>query len=414
MKKYVKLCSASHLASPAAVSLPLSATSLCAVALAAPSRKGPARALGDPFCVLCSTTARPANPVLLPAPHTLGAMLRTPLTLGHGPSQRWRRIRPGHSSSVSGAQRRASPRLVTANARPRRAANRVPFDEDRLPSATGWAEQQQGDWGASYQPQKPQKLPLQSTKHTLLDVIDAGALLGAAGGAAAALVTEQLAFAALPLVLPLLSLLASRQRETLRQQVWEAPSCVILPLSNCLEKNCPLISSSRQAYAMQLTELRKEMMEISLAVSGGSVLCRISVNSVLRRRCADRNFSSQWHLLSVGPRLSWIARRSMGRVAAWRADFSPHVHLFPVRALQIRAAITAEGRQSTAQLGSVRSEVLVRYPSRLPYPGLRLSTPLRRYRLAHGSGIDRHLIIGTSAPPLRADVAPTSAAAARA
>jgi hypothetical protein len=50
----------------------------------------------------------------------------------------------------------------------------------------------------------------------LLELLDASALLGAAGGAAAAIVTEQLAFCALPLTLPLVALLAGRAARGVR------------------------------------------------------------------------------------------------------------------------------------------------------------------------------------------------------
>lgn len=145
------------------------------------------------------------------------------------------------------------------------------MDEDRLPSGAGWTEQQLGDWAPSYVP-VPQKQQLASanTKQTILDIIDAGALLGAAGGAAAALITEQLAFAALPLVLPLLSLIASRQRESLRQQVRMTSTRLCLHSRQSGKRTAFLTSlfpsPLRQAYALQLAELRREMNEITLAV----------------------------------------------------------------------------------------------------------------------------------------------------
>ena len=50
----------------------------------------------------------------------------------------------------------------------------------------------------------------------LLECLDAGALLGSVGGAAAAIVTEQLTFCLLPLTLPVLALLAGRAARGVR------------------------------------------------------------------------------------------------------------------------------------------------------------------------------------------------------
>jgi hypothetical protein len=52
---------------------------------------------------------------------------------------------------------------------------------------------------------------------TALELLDAGALLGAAGGALAVLLTEQIAFAALPVTLPLLALIAGRAARQRRE-----------------------------------------------------------------------------------------------------------------------------------------------------------------------------------------------------
>ena len=51
----------------------------------------------------------------------------------------------------------------------------------------------------------------------LLEFVDAGALLGTAAGAAAVIVTEQVALAAIPLLLPLVALLAGRAALGLRR-----------------------------------------------------------------------------------------------------------------------------------------------------------------------------------------------------
>ena len=52
----------------------------------------------------------------------------------------------------------------------------------------------------------------------LLECLDAGALLGSVGGAAAAIVTEQLTFCLLPLTLPVLALLAGRAARGVREE----------------------------------------------------------------------------------------------------------------------------------------------------------------------------------------------------
>jgi len=56
----------------------------------------------------------------------------------------------------------------------------------------------------------------QNTLALLLELLDASALLGAAAGAAAAIVTEQVAFALFPLTLPIVALLASRAARSSR------------------------------------------------------------------------------------------------------------------------------------------------------------------------------------------------------
>ena len=60
---------------------------------------------------------------------------------------------------------------------------------------------------------------------TLLEALDASALLGAAAGAAAVMVTEQLAFATLPLALPIVALLAGRAAKALRAEAASQASC---------------------------------------------------------------------------------------------------------------------------------------------------------------------------------------------
>lgn len=185
-------------------------------------------------------------------------MSLTSLSLGHGPALRWRCSFA--ASSTTGRRGRAPQRLlVIAKVRARRRPQSDDFGNGRLQSEAGWSESQLGDWGASYNPPKPQPPPAGS-KHTILDIIDAGALLGAAGGAAAALITEQLAFAALPLVLPLLSLLASRQRESLRQQVRSAPLlrvCLFNDREACLATASVLIRCRRRTRCSSQSSERR-------------------------------------------------------------------------------------------------------------------------------------------------------------
>lgn len=159
-----------------------------------------------------SVSARASARAMRPMARLSGAAMLQP-----GLARAWL---PRPVAGLEAAPRHCSPAVrlrIVAKARPRRPIGRSDPSADERGSE-GWSEQQLEDWAPSYAPQKPLPAP-RDTQQTLLGIIDAGALLGAAGGAAAALITEQLAFAALPLVLPLLSLLASRQRENLRQQV---------------------------------------------------------------------------------------------------------------------------------------------------------------------------------------------------
>ena len=85
----------------------------------------------------------------------------------------------------------------------------------------------------------------------LLELLDAGALLGAAGGAAAAIITEQLTFCLLPLTLPLVALLAGRAARGMRD------------------------AKARE----ELLQLKQQVESLPAQVRGGSKCC-----STLRRK----------------------------------------------------------------------------------------------------------------------------------